>query len=86
MNFDRRVRRQVIVVNHEGKGKTVKFNVRAEVWKFMNNRKTKADAQDILYWIGNDWLELEKAEAAEADEQKDVAELERMMRLEDPRK
>ena len=72
-------------INHDGKGGTVKYELRAEVWKFINNRETKVNADTLLSWVGRDWLEMVKAEDAEAKEQKGVDELKRMFRLEDPR-
>jgi hypothetical protein len=62
------------------------YNIRSEMWKYVNNRKTLIDPQDMLFTVGLQWLEMLKAEDAKAGEQTDLDELERMFCLEDPRK
>jgi hypothetical protein len=65
---------------------TAYINLKSEVWKHLNHQKTLLSADELLSHIGEGWLEMVKAEKADAEEQKDLTELERMFRLEDPRR
>ena len=64
----------------------LKFHVPTEVRKALKGKKTKVDALSLLHAIGPQYLEMVKAAEAQAYEQKDITELERMFRLDDPRR
>jgi hypothetical protein len=60
------------------------YHLPTEVRKFLKGKKTKADLEMMLRHTGPAYLEMIKAQENRG-EPKDIAELERMFNLEDPR-
>jgi hypothetical protein len=66
--------------------KYVRIHVPTEVRKAMKGKKTKVGIVALFRSIAPHYLEMAAALEAQAGEQKGVDELERMYRLEDPRR
>jgi hypothetical protein len=62
------------------------FHIPTEVRKALKGKKTKADLHSLFHAIAPEYLQMLKVAEAQSDEQKDVDKLERMFRLEDPRR
>jgi hypothetical protein len=62
-----------------------RFHIPTEVRKALKGKKTKVSIESLFHAIAPQYLEMRKVLTAEAGEQQDVAELERLFRLEDPR-
>lgn len=74
---------------------TIKYRVASEVRKAVHGEETKVPVSELFHWIAKDWLEMRKAGHSGAmvkvtsirpDRNPDVTELERMFRLQDPRR
>jgi hypothetical protein len=63
--------------------RVVKFHIPTEVRKALKGKKTKVPLASLFLAIAPEYLEMLKAAKAQAGEQTDVDELERMFRLED---
>jgi hypothetical protein len=63
----------------------ITVNIKAEVRKALKGKPTKVSIESLFHLIAPEYLEMLKVLTAKAGEQKDVDELERMFRLEDPR-
>jgi hypothetical protein len=60
-------------------------NIKAEVRKALKRKPTKVSIESLFHLIAPQYLEMLKGLRAQAGEQTDIDELERMFRLEDPR-
>jgi hypothetical protein len=63
----------------------IKFHIPTEVRKALKGKKAKVDTVSLFHAMAPQYLEMLKILTAEAGEQKDVDELERTLRREDPR-
>jgi hypothetical protein len=63
----------------------VKFNIATELRKALKGKETKVPVESLLLYTAPFYLESVKAAKEQAGEQEDIAELERLFRLEDPR-
>jgi hypothetical protein len=64
----------------------IAVNIKAEVRKALKGKPTKVRIESLFHMIAPQYLEMMKVLAEEDAAQKDVDELERMFRLEDPRR
>ena len=63
----------------------VRFNIATELRKALRGKATKVSLESLLHIAAPVYLEAAKAAKEQAGEQKDIAELERLFNLEDPR-
>ncbi len=63
----------------------VKFHIPTEVRKALKGKRTKVPLESLFLAIAPEYLEMLKTVKAQAGEQTDADELERMFRLEDTR-
>lgn len=61
------------------------FNIETQVRKALNGEPNEASVESLLLYVGLVYLEEAKAAKAQVGDQKDIAQLDRLFKLEDPR-